>query len=150
MIQFLRNFFFHDWLLKLFSLTLAILTWLAVSFSLRQRVVPVPGPANVVEKTFYDLPVAVISENSDVSGFKVEPRELDVTLQGNERLLAQVPRNEVRVLVDLSDVVLKTAQQLPVQVVAPAGITYVRVKPDNLVKVSPQNLKTDRPSEKNQ
>lgn len=137
MIRFLRDFFFRDWLLKLFSLALAVLTWLAVSFSLRQRVVPVTGSGNLAEKTYFDLPVTIVSRSADVSRFKSDPAEVDVTLRGNEAALEQLPRTSIRVIVDLSDAVIKTAQSLPVEVVAPAGIAHVRIKPENLVQVIP-------------
>jgi len=143
MIRFLRNFFFRDWLLKLFSLTLAILTWLAVSFSIRQRVVPVPGPLSLAEKTYFDLPVVIVAHDRDVSQYTAEPAELDVTLQGSENALEQLPRTSVKVIVDLSDTLLKSAQQLPVEVITPPGITHVRVKPDNLVKIVPPTPKTE-------
>jgi len=137
MIRFLRNLFFHDWPLKLFSLTLAILTWLAVSISQRQKAVPVPGTLNLAEKPFFDLPISFVSRNADVSGYKADPNELDVTFQGSKDLLDRLDRADVHILVDLSDTVLRTPQRLPVEIIAPAGITYVRVRPDNLVKVTP-------------
>jgi YbbR domain-containing protein len=137
MIRQIRNFFFRDWLLKLFSLTLAVLTWLAVKFSIQQRVVPVPGAVSVVEKTYFDLPVTILSHTRDVSGFKAQPAEVDVTVQGTEDALRRLPRNNVRVIVDLSDVVLNSTQELPVEVIAPSGITHVRVKPENLVQIIP-------------
>jgi YbbR domain-containing protein len=137
MIGFLRNFFFRDWLLKLFSLTLAILTWLAVSFSLKQRVTPVPGTLNVSEKTYFDVPVTIVSRDMDVSRFKADPSKVDVTLQGSEAILQQLPKTSVRVLVDVSGTVLKQPQKMPVEIITPAGVAHVRTRPDNLVQISP-------------
>lgn len=139
MIRFLRNFLFRDWLLKLFSLTLATLTWLAVSFSLRQRVVPVPDAVNLAEKPYFDVPVTIVSHNQDVSMFKTDPSEVDITLRGNKTVLEQLPKSDLRVIVDLTGAGLKQAQPMPVEVIAPAGITYVRISPSNLVQILPPN-----------
>jgi YbbR domain-containing protein len=97
----------------------------------------VPGTVSLAEKTYFDLPVNILSQSTDVSGFKAEPSEVDVTFQGSEAALAQLPRTNVRVIVDLTGVVLRTPQQLPVEVIAPAGITHVRIKPENLVRITP-------------
>lgn len=145
MIRWLYNFFVRDWLLKLFSLTLAVLTWLAVTFSLQQRVVPVPDAVSLGEKTYFDLPVTILSQGVDVSGYKAQPAELDVTFQGTEAALTRLPRASVRVIVDLSGVVLKTPQQMPVEVIAPAGITHVRIKPENLVQIIPPSPPKSEP-----
>jgi YbbR domain-containing protein len=137
MIRLLRTIFVHDWPLKLFSLLLAVLTWLTVHFSLRQQVVPVPGNQSLSAKTYFDLPVTIVSANMDVSSYKVEPKEVDVTFQGSKEALEEFPRSSFRIIVDLSGTVLKAAQQLPVEVIAPAGITYAHIAPESLVRVIP-------------
>ncbi|MEY4387349.1 MAG: hypothetical protein RLY20_2632, partial [Verrucomicrobiota bacterium] len=61
MKQFIRNLLFGDWLLKFFSLMLALLTWLAISDSLRKKAVDVPGKPDIAERSFFDVPVVAIS-----------------------------------------------------------------------------------------
>lgn len=149
MIRLLRILFVQDWPLKLFSLILGVLTWLAVYFSLRQHVQPVPGTQSLFSKTYVDLPVTVVSADADVSGFKVFPSEVDVTFQGRKEALEELPRSSFHVLVDVSGTVLKAPQQLPLEIIAPSGISYVRVAPDNLVQViPPAPSKTETPSTK--
>ena len=149
MIRFLHNLFLHDWPLKLFSLALAVLTWLAVSFSLRQHVEPVPGVQSLSEKTCYDVPVSIVSRNADVSRFKAEPQEVDVTFQGSEAALKEMSRASVRVIVDLTGTILNSPQELPVEVIAPAGITHVGIKPANLVRIIPPPAQETKTSTNN-
>jgi len=137
MIRFLHNFFFRDWLLKVFSLALAVLTWLAVSFSLRQKVVEVPGVPAISERTYYDLPVVILSASGVPSGYKAKPSELNVTVQGNEAVLENLPGKNIRVLVDMSHSTLTNVRTRPVEVITPAGVTHVRIEPTNLVEIIP-------------
>jgi len=137
MIRFLRKLFFGDWMLKLFSLTLAILTWLAVSFSIRQKVVEVPGTPTVSERTYYDLPVVILSDAGATKGFKARPSEVDVTVQGTETTLENLPRKDIRVLVTLPNLTTTNTQMVPVQIITPAGVTHVRIEATNIVEVIP-------------
>jgi hypothetical protein len=99
-------------------------------------------------KTYFDLPVTLLSRGSDASEFTVEPAEVDITVQGSKAALETLPRNSIRVLVDVSGVVLKSPQLLPVEVVTPSGISHVLIEPENLVKITPPPA--PRPETQNQ
>src|SRR5439155_25573548 len=62
MIPFLRHLFLHDLSLKLFSLALAVLIWLTVTFAIRKEYSPIANlkPRNAVPAT-YVLPVVVLA-----------------------------------------------------------------------------------------
>jgi YbbR domain-containing protein len=137
MTKLLHYLFVRDWMLKFFSLALAVLTWLAVSFSLRQKVVEVPGHPAVSERTYYDLPVLIVSAAADVHDFRVKPAEVDVTVQGEETLLNNLQSRHIRVLVDLSNVATTNALKKRIEVVAPSGITHVRIEPDEVEIIPP-------------
>jgi YbbR domain-containing protein len=140
MMRYVQNLIFRDWLLKLFSLALAVLTWLAVSFTLRQQVVPVPGSPAVSERTYYDVPVTILSHSGNVAGFTAKPAELDITVQGDGTVLKTLSGQNIRAIVDLSDTVIKTPQKLPVDIITPAGLTRVRIEPDTLVEIIPPKI----------
>jgi len=135
MMQFFKDLFLRDWLLKLFSLTLAVLTWLAVSFSLQRSVVSVPGAKNTSERTYYELPVTILSRSGLVPGIEVSPKELDITVRGDEEVLKSLSGKSIKVIVDLSDMATNAVQRLPVEVITPPGITQVKIDPDNFVEV---------------
>ena len=81
MISFLRNLVLKDFWLKLFSLMLAVLLWLAVKVASRKDT----GIDQRVSSKM--LPVAILALAEDVHNFRVSPSEVEVTLQGNPKTL---------------------------------------------------------------
>jgi len=136
MMRFLKDFFLRDWLLKLFSLTLAVLTWLAVSFTLKRSVVNVPGSENTSERTYYELPVTILSRTGILPGIEVNPKELDVTVRGEEEILKNLSGKSIKVIVDLSEMATNAVQRLPVEVITPPGVSQVKIDPDSFVEVT--------------
>ena len=69
MISFLRDFVQHDFLLKVFSLALAVLIWFTVT-EMQKEASPLPRlTMNSDVKTFSNLPVVVMSAAQDVRSF---------------------------------------------------------------------------------
>jgi hypothetical protein len=147
MIQFLHNLLIRDWLLKLFSLTLAVLTWLAVSFSLRHEVVEVPGKPDVSEKPFYDVPVVVISAAGDARGFLTAPAEVDVVLQGDKQLLEGLEKRQVHLVVELNGTQSASGLKRRVEVITPPGISHTRITPAE-VEIIPRPAPQSEPESK--
>ena len=128
MIGMLRNLVAQDFWLKLFSLLLATLTWLAVNFLLRESSPLAPlVPTDV--RTFLNLPVTVMSSAEEVRDFKVSPNQVSVTVQGEARLMQSLQPKDVRVLVDLSGVRASGQLRRQIEVSTPPGISYVQVVP---------------------
>ncbi len=144
MMRFMKDLILRDWLLKLFSLTLAILTWLAVSFSLRRSVVTVPGTANTSERTYYELPVTMLSHSGTIPEIEVSPKKLDVTVRGDEALLKSLSGKSIKLIVDLSEMASNKVQRLPVEVITPPGVAQVKIDPDGFVEITrpPPNANT--------
>ena len=138
MREFLRKLIFGDWLLKIFSIALAVLTWLAVSFSLRQKPVDVAGKPDLSEQPYYDMPITVVSASTNVHDFKVKPSEVDVvTVQGDKAIIQKLERRHIRVQVDLTDATLTNGLKKRVDVIMPAGVTRVRVLPEEVEIILP-------------
>src|SRR5689334_19413793 len=103
MIKFLRQLFFADFWLKLFSLALAVLIWLTVSFAVQKE----PLASLVVyphARTFSRLPVVPMSGAQDVSDIKVLPPEVEVTLQGERDVVSRLSSSDIHVSVDLTGI----------------------------------------------
>jgi hypothetical protein len=128
MILFLRNLFFQDALLKLFSLTLAVLIWLTVSFAIQREVSLAP----MAERTFFGLPVLVVSSAEDVRLAKVTPKEVEVTVQGDPKALQNLQPKDIRVIVDLTGIESARYLQKRIEVSTPAGVTHSRVIPSEV------------------
>jgi YbbR domain-containing protein len=137
MIRFLRSLFFEDLALKLFSLGLAVLTWVTVWIAIQREVSPVTALAGMKEKTFVNLPVSVLSSAGDVHSFRVEPKEVQVTVQGDSRVLSAVKSKDIRVLVDLTGIEPIVGLRKRIEVSTPPGVTHVRVIPEEVLVISP-------------
>jgi YbbR domain-containing protein len=130
MIAFLRHLFLEDFWWKLFSLVLAILVWLIVTFASQKEAPSEP-------RVFAHLPIRVLSSAEDVRNFKVNPSEAEVTVEANAKTLQHRQSKDVRAMVDLSGV--STAEDLrkPVEVSVPQGVTCLHVTPKEVRIVFP-------------
>jgi len=137
MIRFLRTVFFDDIALKLFSLGLAVLTWVTVWLAIQKEVSPTTALSALKEKTFVNLPVSVLSSAGDVHSFRVDPKEVQVTVQGDSRVLATVRTRDIRVLVDLTGIDPFGGMRRKIEVSTPPGVTHVRVIPEDVLVISP-------------
>jgi YbbR domain-containing protein len=140
MIDFLRTLLLQDFWLKLFSLVLAILIWLTVSFAIHKEVSPTTAltSANSEERTYYNIPVYLMSTAADVRDFKVSPSVVAVKVRGETRRLKDLQAREIRALIDLTGI-----ESAPrgltkrIEVTTPAGITFVHVIPVEVEVIVP-------------
>lgn len=147
MRQFLRNLVFGDWLLKIFSLALAVLTWLAVSFSLQQKPGAVPGQPDLSEQPYYDVPITVVSGTGDVHDLKTKPSEVDVvTVQGEKSIIQKFERRYIRLQVDLTGATLTNGLKRRVEVITPPGVTCMRVLPEQVEIILPPEPESKKES----
>jgi len=133
MLIFLRDLFFKDVWLKLFSLSLAVLIWLTVAFAVSGL------PIHTSERTF-SLPVVVMSSAADVRSFKVHPNEVEVTVQGDVKTLAKLQTKDIRVLVDLTSISPVGDVFKRIEVSTPPGVTHVRVQPQDVQVIFPSKI----------
>jgi len=139
MINFLRNLFFRDFLLKLFSLVLALLIWTIVSLAIRREVSPTAGVAAIpVDRTFSGIPILVVSAAADVRNFKVNPSQVEVTVRGEGELVKDLRANEIQALVDLTGVESARGFHKRIEISTPPGITHVQVVPEEVDVIVPQ------------
>jgi YbbR domain-containing protein len=131
MISFLRNLIFEDFWLKLFSLALAVLLWLIVTFASRKDT----GVDQRV--TAKMVPVVMLAPAEDVHNFRANPSEVAVTLQGYPKVLQNLQSNDVRAIVDLTGVGAARDLRKRVEVSVPAGLTPLRVMPEEVQIIFP-------------
>jgi YbbR domain-containing protein len=132
MISILRELVLHDFLLKLFSLALAVLIWFTVT-EIQKEASPLPHlTMNSDVKTFSNLPVVVMSAAQDVRSFKVNPSAVEVTVQGDAKTLKGLSSKDIRVIVDLTGVEGTGGLRKRIEVSTPSGVTHVRVEPEEV------------------
>jgi YbbR domain-containing protein len=126
MIIFTRNLVAKDFWLKLFSLALAVLIWLAVrmngesSTSPFQALIGRPPDENVLT-----IPV-------HVAGGSSTPTEVSITLRGDPRILKTLKPQDIRAEVDLDGVQSANGMLRQVKIILPKGIFYTRLEPDEV------------------
>ncbi len=139
MIGFLRHLIFKDFFLKLFSLALAVLIWVTISIAIRNEVSPIGTlTLNLDQYTFPGVPVTVLSSAADVRNYHVNPKEVDVTVQGDPRVLRKLQTKDIRALVDLTGVSEGQGDLVEhIEVSTPSGVTHVRVVPSEVRIIFP-------------
>lgn len=137
MIAFLRHLVFDDFWLKLFSLVLAALIWFTVTLAIQKEVSPVPTlTQTAAQRTFFNLPIMIVSSAEDVRNFKVNPNQVEVTVEGEARILQTLRIKDIQIMVDLTDI--QAAQpRRRIHVSTPAGVTHVRVVPPEVEVIFP-------------
>ena len=129
MIAWLRHLIFHDFWLKLFSLVLATLIWFLIHLAIQKQVSPLTLTVN--ERKFPKLPVMVMFAAEDVRTFKVKPSEVDVTVQGDPKILNNLQGRDVRVMVDLTGIEAAHLRKR-VEVTPPPGVARAFATPQEV------------------
>jgi YbbR domain-containing protein len=133
MITFLRKLVLEDFWLKLFSLMLAVLLWLTVTFASRRD-------AEIDQRVLSKMvPVTVLASTEDVHNFRVSPSWVAVTVQGNPQTLQNLQTNGIRAIVDLTGIGAAHDLRKPVGVSVPAGVTHLRVMPEEVQIIFPSD-----------
>jgi YbbR domain-containing protein len=130
MIAFLRHLLFEDFWLKLFSLVLAVLIWLTVTFASQKEV-------GTESRVFSNLPVTILAASEDVHNFKVSPREVEITVRGDAKTLQSLQSKDIQAVVDLTGVAAARDLRKRIEVSVPAGVTYLRAAPEEVQVIFP-------------
>jgi|SRR5579862_1342628 len=142
MIPFLQELVLKDFWLKLFSFALASLIWFTVNIAIKNDISPVASLSlsPTEQLVIRDLPIVVLSQADETRKFSVNPKTASVTLQGEAVTLRNLHKQDVRVLVDLSDPGMSQDFHRRIEVSTPAGIAHVRVEPEEVqVMSAPRN-----------
>jgi len=137
MITTLRNLVLKDFWLKLFSLVVAVLIWSIVSFAIKNEGIASLSLTPAEQRVFSNLPVVVLSSAEDVRSVHVNPKEVEVTVQGDPKLLQNLKAADIRVLLDLTGIGAAQALRKRIEVSTPPGISHVRVDPEEVQVIFP-------------
>jgi YbbR domain-containing protein len=138
MIALLRHLFLHDFWPKLFSVVLAVVLWVIVyEDNQRKEVAPAALVQSPADRSFFNLPVIVISAAEDVHAYKVLPDVVAVTVQGEKETLQKLQSKDIRVLLDLTGI--QSARELTksVEISTPPGFSVVRITPKEVRIILP-------------
>jgi YbbR domain-containing protein len=122
----------EDGWLKLFSLVLAVLIWLTVTFVSKKDVW-------TDTRVFQNLPVVILASAEDVHNFTVSPAAVEVTVQGDPKTIQYLESKDIRAIVDLTEVRATRDLRKRIEVSVPAGVTHMRVEPNEVQVLFPTN-----------
>jgi YbbR domain-containing protein len=139
MTTFLQTLILKDFWLKLFSLGLAALIWFTVNIAIQNQVSPVVSlPLGKLDRrTFSGLPVVVMSSAEDSRSFRVNPKSVDVTIEGDAKVLKSLYDRDIRVIVDLTGVEAAHDMRKRIQVSAPSGVSHIKIDPEEVQIIFP-------------
>lgn len=134
MIPLLQNLFLKDFWLKLFSLALASLIYFVVNIAIKKDISPGTSLslAPSEQMILRDLPIVVLSSSDDQRPVNINPKVALVKLQGDPANLRNLRRQDVRVMVDLTEPAALRGSRQRIEVSAPAGISHLQVDPEEV------------------
>ena len=138
----LREFIVKDFGWKLLSLALAVAIWLTVKSLSRDS-----GSQAEDEHTF-DLPAQIVSSNTDVRRFRMNPDAVKVTVKARPEIIKKLTEQDLHAFVDVSTGELTRSVRQRVDVSTPTRITLVKVEPAEVEVVVPPRTITPNPSAK--
>jgi YbbR domain-containing protein len=132
----MRDWITKDFGWKLFSLFLALAIWLTV-YKIYEEPKTASGPAVGDTVTFGNLPVLIVSTASDVRDFRVAPDTVAVKVSGSPEVMADLQANQIRAVVDLTDIQSARDLRRRVDISMPPGVTLVSVDPPKVGVIVP-------------
>jgi YbbR domain-containing protein len=126
----LRDYFPDKFGWKATSLVIAVLIWFAINSNNPDGLRPVK---NLVENSLkLRLPIDVKRAATDVRGFRITPRMVEVTIGGEAAHLERITESDVEVFVNLRDVTEAKSLRKKVQVFTPGYVTLIKIEPEEV------------------
>ena len=93
-----RALILHNFWLKLFSIALATVIWLAIHYSIHDDL----NENQSLTPQYIRVPISVRTARGDKRVFRITPDEVVVTAVGKDPVLFQTAQKEIRVSLDLT------------------------------------------------
>jgi hypothetical protein len=126
----LRNLILHNFWLKLSSIALATVIWLAIHYNIHGESPINPSVANQVLAHEYILvPVTIKKAPGDNRVFRIDPPDVVITAVGDDAALRRTARKAIRVDVDLTGFDAKGPVQKELTPEVPVYIKVLEISP---------------------
>src|SRR5690349_10148256 len=99
----LRALLFDHFFLKLFSLLLAVLVWLAVDASVGREMVSREFDAREATTNFIGRRIFIMTESGAHPPVTIDPPNVDIAVRGRLAEIGRLDGNEVRAYIRLAD-----------------------------------------------
>ena len=95
----LRHIILHNFWLKLFSIAMATVIWLAIHYSIHDEL----NMNQTLRSEYIRVPISIKTTAGDKRVFRITPDEVVVTAVGKDEALLRATRKDIRVDLDLTD-----------------------------------------------
>jgi len=135
----LRDYILNHLGWKIGSVISAVLIWFAIYFPNKDSFQSSASRILFSSTMSRALPVTVITTATDMRGFAITPKEVEVTVRGDSGVLNKLKLPDVQAFVNLTDVKDETNFQKRVIVHTPTNVIPIRVVPEEVTvqRVSP-------------
>lgn len=116
-----KNILTENLTIKIISIALALFLWFFVTFKGQTE-------------TSLDIPLEFKNTPSDMEVFKQSSKKISISISARERILKEISQNDIRVVVDLSNVKLGE-NSIPItksSIKLPRGIEVLRIDPSTV------------------
>jgi len=137
-----RDVILHNFWLKLLSLALASLIWVGVRYQIQSEYPFTAARAShPVFKQTLKVRVSTITPG-DGRGFRILPREVQVTVLGEESVLRKLAPTNLMVYIDLTDFSSRTPAPVELRAHAPPDVIVGDIQPAEVTveQISPKPL----------
>jgi hypothetical protein len=124
----LRYLILQNFWLKLFSIAMATVIWLAIHYSIH-------GGLNInqsLRSEYIRVPVSIKTTPGDKRVFRVTPDEVVVTAVGGDEALLRATRKDIRVNLDLTDFNVTAPASKELRAEAPPDIKVLAISPPSV------------------
>jgi len=136
----LRRWILHNFWLKLISLGLASLIWLAVHYQIESdRIQVQPRISHIISKQYRNVNISKITSPSDTRHFRISPEKVLAVAVGEEDLLGKVSAENLSIYVDLTDFHSIRSTNAELHSHAPADVSIIGIQPTTVLveQISP-------------
>jgi hypothetical protein len=120
-----RHLILHNFWLKLFSIAMATVIWLAVDNNIHNE----QNINQMLTADYIRVPVSVQTTPGDKRVFRVTPNEVVVIAVGKDAASFQATRKDIRVTLDLTHFDAKESSTEELKAQAPPGISVLEIIP---------------------
>jgi hypothetical protein len=130
-----------NFLLKLFSLALAILIWLAIRAHLQSDTRLPWNPLKNIETREFTLPVKLLIAPGQGQGFKVNPTNVTVIVSGEVTIIKKLTASKIQVYARIDEAKGPMMSDFPLEAKLPGDITLETLQPERAtVETAPVGL----------
>jgi len=127
-----RDLILSNFWLKVFSLVLAVMVWLAIHSNIQTGSLASQNPFRVPDNGEFARPIVLMTAPNDQQGYVVNPLSFNIKVNGDPEVLKKLNPEDIQVYVRLTDVP-NAIGAFPVEVTKlPRNVTLQQVWPSHV------------------